>query len=264
MSLSEAARREWAAAARCMAEKPFPADLLEAREEIVRAGLARRVPHDLWVEALTIKAGERDVPGDDAIRGFVRRACDGYAGYFVWPPTKMLQNARFWEPHLDRLVAVARDLGLWREASRFLHARALLVAWTTESYERPLEYAGEAVACLRRDGEGRADAGTLALALSGLATWQHALGRHGEARRSLEEAVTLLSPLVAGKRSIEMFLLQCALGAACEKAGDAAAAARAREEARAMAKLMENPGLEKHVGGTLSWAQWQLQRYIGL
>jgi len=261
--VSGAARKELGAAAHCLSDEPFPADLLEAREEIVQAGLARRRPHDLWGEALLFNRGIRESfpAAREPLQSFIRRACDAYLGYFVWPPTEMLENARAWEPHLDGVVAAATRLSLWGEAARLLHHRALMVAWFTNAYPKPYGYAVEAVACLRR---GEPNPGALALALSGLASWQQALGRLAEAKASIEESLRLLEPMVAGRTSIEVFLCRVHLGLICEKLGDGGGADGARAEARRLAAELSPPGLEKHVNGTLSWAQAAAQHYIGL
>lgn len=261
--ISGPARKELGAAAHCLSDEPFPADLLDDREEMVQAGLLRRRTHPLWGEALLFNRGIREAfpAAREPIQSFVRRAADAYVGYFVWPPTEMLQNARLWEPHLDGLLGAAKRLEQWKEAARVLHHRGLMVAWFSNKYERPLAFALEAVVCLRR---GEPDAGLLALVLSGLASWQQALGRLAESKATIEESLRVLEPLVAGKKSIEIFLLQVHLGLVCEKLGDASGAQRARAAAAAQAAELSPPGLAKHVNGTLSWAQWSAQRYIGI
>ncbi len=261
--VSGPARKELGAAAHCLSDDPFPADLLDARDELVQAGLLRRREHPLWGEALLFHRGIREAfpAAREPLQAFIRRAVDSYAGFFVWRPTEMLQSARAWEPHLDGLLGAAKRLESWREAARLLHHRGLMVAWTSGKYERPLAFALEAVSCFRRGG---ADPGTLALLLSGLASWQQAAGRLAESKASIGESLALLEPLVAGKASIELFLLKVYLGLVCEKLGDAPGAQRARAEAGTLAAGLSTPGLAKHVDGTLSWAQWSAQRYIGI
>lgn len=166
---------------------------------------------------------------------------------------------RTWTGSRERLGITASG----GEAARILHHRALMVGWIAPSFDRALRYAGAAVANFRESGGRNPIPGTLALLLSGLATWQEAAGHHREARGSVEEALALVGPLVKGKPSVELFLLYCQLGSVCGKIPDREAEEWAREEAGRLAKGLSTPGAERHLNGTLSWAQWAVQRFIG-
>jgi hypothetical protein len=232
------------------------------------AGLASRTDHELWGVAVVLdpallahlKASPR--LSDDELRAAVTKFVTEYCNYFVWPPTEMLWNAEAMEPHAATTAELARSLGAHDDLARLQHQRALLLAWRSRKFVLPLEYATEATAAFRKTGGGKPHPGTLALILTGLASWQESLRQHAEARASLLEAESLLVPLV-GKASLEPFLLYCQLGAVCEALGDPEGASRARHEARTIGATLGQIDAEKHLRQTLSWAQWNLQRFIG-
>jgi len=254
---------------------PLPLDLVtETDRELgapIAAGLVTIQEHDLWGWSLLLDTDLREfvidgpatsLPEKD-VRKLVRRVADSYARYFVWPPPEMLQNSLDMDPHVEAALQLGRPLKMWDEVARIQHHRALLQGWRTQKFEHPLEYATEAVAAFRKTDSGKPHPGTLALILSGLAAWQQFMRRFKEARATLLEAEKLLIPSV-GKKTIEPFLLYCQLGTVCARMDDLKGMKRAQDQARAIAKAMQQPRLEKHVTQTLSWAQWHLQHYIGI
>jgi hypothetical protein len=254
---------------------PLPLDLVaDTDRELAPAigeGLVTVQEHDLWGWSLLVDDDLRDfLRGNEATplqekdrKDLVRKVADEFCRYFVWPPTEMLQNSIDMDPHVEAALGQARGLKMWEEISRLQHHRALLQGWRTQKFDRPLEYATEAVDALYKTDAGKPHPGTLALVLSGLATWQQFTKRFKEARKTLADAEKALVPLV-GKKTIEPFLLYCQIGTVCARMDDLKGMKKAQDEARAIAKTMQNPKLEKHIQQTLSWAQWHLQHYIGL
>ena len=254
---------------------PMPLDLVaDSDREItssVSSGLVTVQEHNLWGWSLLLDGDLRsflsgdDVPplSDKDVRDLVRRVTDSYCRYFVWPPTEMLQNSVDMDPHVEVAAGMARKLRMWEELARLQHHRALLQGWRTQKFERPLEYALEAVAAFRKADGGKPNPSTFALILSGLGTWQQFTKRFKDARKTLDEAERLLIPSV-GKKTIEPFLLYCQIGTVCARMDDLKGMKKAQAEARAILKTMQAPQFEKHLPQTLSWAQWHLQHYIGL
>ena len=252
---------------------PLPLDLVaDTDRELassISSGLVSVQEHNLWGWSLLLDGDLRaflsgeDVPplSDQDVRGLVRRVADSYCRYFVWPPTEMLQNSVDMDPHVEVAAGLARELKMGEELARMQHHRALLQGWRTQKFEVPLKYATEAVEALGKDGKPHPS--TLALTLSGLATWQQFTKRFKEARKTLADAEKALIPMV-GKKTIEPFLLYCQIGTVCARMDDLKAMKKAQDEARAILKTMQAPQLEKHIQQTLSWAQWHLQHYIGL
>jgi hypothetical protein len=253
---------------------PIPLDLVTSNEgdlgPAVAEGLAKIQEHDLWGWALLVDSTMRDfleskavasLPEKD-VRAVVSAVCDAYCRYFVWPPSEMLQNSVDMDPHVEAAVTRARKLEMWDELARVQHHRALLQGWRTQKFEKPLEYATEAAEVFRKTDK-KPHPGTLALILTGLATWQQFTRRFKEARKTLGEAEDLLIPHV-GKKTIEPFLLYCQIGTVCARMDDQKGMKKAQDEAKKIAAAMEQPKLEKHIQQTLSWAQWHLQHYIGL
>jgi len=254
---------------------PLPLDLVaDTDRELassISSGLVSVQEHNLWGWSLLLDGDLRaflsgeDVPplSEKDVRDLARRVTDSYCRYFVWPPTEMLQNSVDMDPHVEIAAGLARSLKMWEELARLQHHRALLQGWRTQKFEKPLEYALEAVAAFRKTDGGKPSPSTFALILSGLGTWQQFTKRFKEARKTLEEAENLLIPTV-GKKTIEPFLLYCQIGTVCARMDDLKGMKKAQDEARAILKSMQAPQLEKHIHQTLSWAQWHLQHYIGL
>jgi hypothetical protein len=254
---------------------PLPLDLVaDSDRELapsISSGLASVHEHTLWGWSLLLDGDLRSflsgdgVPAlsDKDVRGMVGRITESYCRYFVWPPTEMLQNPVDMDPHVEVAAGLARQLKMWEELARLQHHRALLQGWRTQKFDKPLEYALEAVAAFRRTDGGKPNPSTFALVLSGLGTWQQFTRRFKDARKTLEEAKRLLIPSV-GKKTIEPFLLYCQIGTVCARMDDLKGMKKAHVEARAILKTMQAPHLEKHLKQTLSWAQWHLQHYIGL
>jgi hypothetical protein len=254
---------------------PLPLDLVaDTDRELASAiaeGLVTVQEHDLWGWSLLVDSELRDfLHGKDVsplpekdLKALVRKVADEYCRFFVWPPTEMLQNSIDMDPHVEAALGIARDLKAWEEVSRMQHHRALLQGWRTQKFELPLKYATEAVDALYKADGGNPHPGTLALVLSGLATWQQFTRRFKEARKTLADAEKALIPMV-GKKTIEPFLLYCQIGTVCARMDDLKGMKKAQDEARAIVRMMQAPKLEKHIQQTLSWAQWHLQHYIGL
>lgn len=254
---------------------PLPLDLVADNDRdlasSIASGLVSVQEHNLWGWSLLLDAElrdfltSRDVPpiAEKDARELVRRVADSFSRYFVWPPTEMLQNSVDMDPHLEAVNLQARALRMWEELARIQHHRALLQGWRTQKFEVPLAYATEAAGAFRKADGGKPHPVTLALILSGLAAWQQFTKRLKEARKTLAEAEKLLIPQV-GKKTIEPFLLYCQLGTVCARMDDLPGMKKAQDQARAIAKAMQSPKLEKHIQQTLSWAQWHLQHYIGL
>ena len=252
---------------------PLPLDLVADTDRelasAIASGLVSVQEHDLWGWSLLLDPELReflsgkDVPPlqEKDASVLVRKVADSYCRYFVWPPPEMLQHSVDMDPHVEAAVGIARGLKLWEDVARMQHHRALLQGWRTQKFDVPLKYATEAVDALTRDGKPHPS--TLALTLSGLATWQQFTKRFKEARKTLADAEKALIPMV-GKKTIEPFLLYCQIGTVCARMDDLKGAKAAQEEARAILKTMQAPHLEKHIQQTLSWAQWHLQHYIGL
>jgi hypothetical protein len=255
---------------------PLPLDLVADTDRelasAIAAGLVTVQEHDLWGWSLLVDGDLRDFLNsskdvaplsDKDQQALVRKVADFYCRYFVWPPTEMLQNSIDMDPHVEAILGIACGLKQWDDVSRMQHHRALLHGWRTQKFELPLKWATEAVDALYKTDAGKPHPGTLALVLSGLATWQQFTKRFKEARKTLTEAEKALIPMV-GKKTIEPFLLYCQIGTVCARMDDLKGMKKAQDEAREIAKVMQNPKLEKHIQQTLSWAQWHLQHYIGL
>ncbi|HVE41548.1 MAG TPA: hypothetical protein VNM14_16775 [Planctomycetota bacterium] len=255
---------------------PLPLDLVADTDRelasAIAAGLVTVQEHDLWGWSLLVDGDLRDFLNsskdvaplsDKDQQGLVRKVADAYCRYFVWPPTEMLQNSIDMDPHVEATLGIARGLKQWDDVSRMQHQRALLHGWRTQKFELPLKWATEAADALYKTDGGKPHPGTLALVLSGLATWQQFTKRFKEARKTLVDAEKALIPLV-GKKTIEPFLLYCQIGTVCARMDDLKGMKKAQDEAREIAKAMQNPKLDKHIQQTLSWAQWHLQHYIGL
>lgn len=254
---------------------PLPLDLVADTDRdlasSIASGLVSVQEHNLWGWSLLLDGDLRsflsgkDVPplADSDVRGLVRRVADSYTRYFVWPPTEMLQNSVDMDPHVEAAVQLARSLKMPEDLARMQHHRALLQGWRTQKFDKPLEYAAEAVAAFRKTDGGKPNSNTFALLLSGLGTWQQFTRNFKDARKTLAEAEKVLVPAV-GKKTIEPFLLYCQIGTVCARMDDQKGMKKAQDEARAILKTMQAPQLEKHIKQTLSWAQWHLQHYIGL
>jgi hypothetical protein len=254
---------------------PLPLDLVADTDRelasAIASGLVSVQEHDLWGWSLLLDAELRDfltdgnvpqLPEKDTVT-LVRRVADSYCRFFVWPPPEMLQHSVDMDPHVEAAVGIARDLKLWEDVARMQHHRALLQGWRTQKFEQSLKYATEAVHAMRQSEGGKPHPSTLALTLSGLATWQQFTKKFKEARKTLADAEKALIPMV-GKKTIEPFLLYCQIGTVCARMDDVKGMKAAQNEARAILKVMQAPHLEKHIQQTLSWAQWHLQHYIGL
>ena len=255
---------------------PLPLDLVADTDRelasAIAAGLVTVQEHDLWGWSLLVDGDLRDflnsskdvspLPEKEQ-KDLVRKVADAYCRFFVWPPTEMLQNAIDMDPHVEAALGIARSLKLWEDVSRLQHHRSLLQGWRTQKFELPLKYAIEGVDALYKTDGGKPHPATLALVLSGLATWQQFTKRFKEARKTLADAEKALIPMV-GKKTIEPFLLYCQIGTVCARMDDLKGMKKAQDEAREIAKAMQAPKLEKHIQQTLSWAQWHLQHYIGL
>lgn len=254
---------------------PLPLDLVADTDRelasAIASGLVSVQEHDLWGWSLLVDPELRaflsgkEVPPlhEKDVSTLVRKVADAYCRFFVWPPPEMLQNSVDMDPHVEAACGLARRLKMWDDLSRMQHHRALLQGWRTQKFEMPLQYATEAVDALYKSDGGKPHPSTLALALSGLATWQQFTKRFKEARRTLADAEKALIPMV-GKKTIEPFLLYCQIGTVCARMDDLQGMKAAQAEARAILKTMQAPHLEKHLQQTLSWAQWHLQHYIGL
>ena len=254
---------------------PLPLDLVADTDRelasAISSGLVTVQEHDLWGWSLLLDPELREFLSDKNVPSLqekdaallVRKVADSYCRYFVWPPTEMLQNSVDMDPHVEAAVGIARGLKLWEEVARMQHHRALLQGWRTQKFEVPLKYATEAVDALHKSDGGKPHPSTLALTLSGLATWQQFTKRFKEARKTLADAEKSLVPMV-GKKTIEPFLLFCQIGTVCARMDDVKGMKAAQDEARAILKTMQAPHLEKHIQQTLSWAQWHLQHYIGM
>lgn len=254
---------------------PLPLDLVADTDRdlasSIASGLVSVQEHNLWGWSLMLDGdlrsflSGRDVPplAESDVRNLVRRVSDSYTRFFVWPPTEMLQNSVDMDPHIEVAVGLARALRMPEELARMQHHRALLQGWRTQKFDKPLEYAGEAVAAFRKTDGGKPNPNTFALLLSGLGTWQQFTRNLKDARKTLAEAEKVLIPTV-GKKTIEPFLLYCQIGTVCARMDDVKGMKKAQAEARSILKTMQAPQLEKHIKQTLSWAQWHLQHYIGL
>jgi hypothetical protein len=254
---------------------PLPLDLVADTDRdlasAIEAGLVSVQEHDLWGWGLLLDSGLRDfLTGGDVAplgekdqRDLVRKVADAYCRFFVWPPPEMLQNSVDMDPHVEAAAGLGRGFKMWEDVARMQHQRALLQGWRTQKFDQPLKYATEAADAMYKSEGGKPHPGTLALVLSGLATWQQFTKKFKEARKTLADAEKALIPMT-GKKTIEPFLLYCQIGTVCARMDDLKGMKAAQDEARAILKTMQAPQLEKHLQQTLSWAQWHLQHYIGL
>ncbi len=179
--------------------------------------------------------------------------------FFDWPPVAMRQNAKLLEPHLDEIAMLARRNGEWRFCAQLQHHRAGFLRWEG-AVRNALVCQLDAVAALRKLPTV-AD-GVRALLLSALGDYQFENGKKAEALASVLEAERLFAGQ-SGEKSLELFLICCQVQAVAQGAGSRVEAERAGGRALGIAELLgRRIELEKHLtDGTLTWPQWQLQRF---
>jgi hypothetical protein len=208
---------------------------------------------------------------EEEVRETVKAFSDFFFSFFVWPPPEMRMMAERLEPHLDRLIELAAGLGLHEAAARVAQRRALFVTWGRKNAELGLRHTTLALEELRRT---EPHPGTLAMLLTQKAHFEGETGRLREALAGCREAESLLIPLVE-KASIEPFLLYCQLASIHRALGDPAEEKGCKEEAERIVNAMADKAgkprgsdefarLRKHIEGTLCWAMWHFQRYLGM
>lgn len=222
--------------------------------------------HPIWGAALTQGSALTSVLG--AVGGFadaarqialVAKSVGFFLRFFDWPPVAMRQNAKLLEPHLDEIAGLAKRNQEWQFCAQLQHHRAGFLRWEGAT-RNALVCQLDAVSAFKKV-PGAAD-GVMALLLCALGDYQFEIGKKAEALASVLEAERLFAEQ-SGENSLDLFLICCQVQAVARGAGAMAEAERAGGRALGIAELMGRRNeLEKHLtDGTLTWPQWQLQRF---